>query len=51
MYHLVLTISKVLTFLIGPAGHQTYRALVIINPPPAAATATAPAPILPNPCH
>ena len=32
--------------VVGPAGHQTYRALVIINPPPAP-----PAAILPNPCH
>ena len=34
---------------IGPAGHRTYRAPVIISPP-AAAPAPAP-PILPNPCH
>ena len=33
---------------IGPAGHQTYRALVIINP---ATAPTAPPPILPNSFH
>ena len=35
---------------IGPAGHQTYRALVITCPTTTTA-ATAAATILPNSCH
>ena len=34
---------------IGPAGQQTYRALVIINP--SATTTTTTTTILPNSCH
>ena len=41
----------VLYIVIGPAGQQTYRALVITCPTAATTTATATATILPNPCQ
>ena len=36
---------------IGPAGHQTYRAIVLINPTTTAATTATATAILPNSCQ